>query len=573
MTFALRRAAQRALLPTALRPLVSAPSPSSSSAAAFSSSAPASAAPRFVLAIDQGTQSSRAMLFDRSGAVVAAHQRPHAQHFPGAARVEHDADEIYARVRECVEGALRAAPGGAAGPRDVAAVGITNQRETLVVWDRRTGAPLHRALVWQDQRGAEACARLAAACPRGLGADRFRAKTGLPLVPYFSASKLAWLLESVPGLRARAEAGDALFGTIDCFLLWRLTGGRVHATDVSNASRTLLFDIHRMRWDEELLAAFGVPAAMLPAVLPSSHVFGECGAGTGAGAGAGASVLEAGARPPTALEGVPVAGILGDQQAALFGQACFRAGDAKNTYGTGCFLLMNTGEAAVASKSGLLTTVAYQVGTQRPVYALEGSVAVGGAVVSWVKDNLGLINSAAESEAAFASVPDSGGCVFVPAFNGLFAPHWRSDARGVLTGLSGHTTRAHVVRAALESVAFQSDDIIRAMQQDRDAGAGGGGGVGGEAPPLRVDGGATANAQLMQFQADISGRAVVRPVVPETTSLGAAYAAGLAVGFWRDFDELRGQWRADRTWEPKMSPEAAKLRQAQWARAVEKSLP
>ena len=522
------------------------------------------------MAVDQGTQSSRAMLFDRSGAIVATHQLPHAQHCPAAARVEHDADEIYARVAQCVAGALAAAPGGGASARDVAAVGITNQRETLVVWERATGRPLHRALVWQDQRGAELCARLAAESP-ALGADRFRAKTGLPLVPYFSASKLAWLLDSVPGLRQRAEAGEVLFGTVDCFLLWRLTGGRVHATDVTNASRTLLFNIHSLAWDDELLAAFRVPRAMLPQVRPSSHVFGLCGAG-----GSGAEPdLDVGCGPVAALEGVPVAGILGDQQAALFGQACFAPGDAKNTYGTGCFLLMNTGEAAVASRSGLLTTVGYQLEGQRVTYALEGSVAVGGSLVSWLRDNLGLIATAAESEALAASVPDAAGCVFVPAFNGLFAPHWRSDARGVITGVSGHTRRAHLVRAALESVAFQSLELVRAMDADRGASAGAPKGAAGAAPqqPLRVDGGMVGNSLLMQFQADVLGRAVVRPVVAETTALGAAYAAGLAVGFWRDLDELRGQWRADRTWQPAMPRAEAAQRVAAWDRAIQKSLP
>ena len=453
----------------------------------------------------------------------------------------------------------------------MAAVGITNQRETLVVWERATGRPVHRALVWQDQRGAALCARLAAEAggAGGLGADRFRAKTGLPLVPYFSASKLAWLLdEGVPGLRARAERGEVLFGTVDTFLLWRMTGGRVHATDVTNASRTLLFNIHTLAWDEELLAAFGVPAAMLPQVRPSSHVFGACGA-----QGAGAEPdLDTACAPLAALEGVPVGGILGDQQAALFGQACFAPGDAKNTFGTGCFLLMNTGAEAVASRSGLLTTVAYQLEGQRgATYALEGSVAVGGSLVSWLRDNLGLIGSAAESEALAASVPDSAGCVFVPAFNGLFAPHWRSDARGVITGVSGHTRRAHVVRAALESVAFQSLELVRAMDADR--AGGGGGSTGGARQALRVDGGMVANSLLMQFQADVAGRAVVRPVVTETTALGAAYAAGLAVGFWRDLAELKAQWRADRTWQPQMPREEASRRVAAWDRAVQKSLP
>jgi len=522
------------------------------------------------MAIDQGTTSSRAMLFSRAGDVVASFQREHKQHLPGAARVEHDLDEIWARVGECAAGAMAAAGCGA---RDVAALGVTVQRETVCVWSRSTGRPLHRALVWQDQRGAPLCASLAADAP-GLGADRFRAKTGLPLVPYFSASKLAWLLDNVPGLRAQAEAGDALFGTVDSFLLWRLTGGKVHATDVTNASRTLLFDINTLGWDTQLLEAFRVPAAMLPEVRPSSGRFGVC---AGA-AGAGASRLDAAARPIACLEGVPVAGVLGDQQSALFGQACFAPGDAKNTYGTGCFLLMNTGTAPVASRHGLLSTVAYQIGgegegapPQPCVYALEGSVSVAGALVSWLKNNVGLISSAAETESLASSVPDSGGAVFVPAFNGLFAPHWRSDARGVLTGLSGHTTRAHIVRAALEAIAFQSLEIIRTMQRDREAGAGGGRAAAGAA--LRVDGGMTANSLLMQFQADLAGCDVVRPVVAETTALGAAYAAGLAVGFWRDLAELKTHWKAGAVWKPSMRPEQAQALVTAWARAVEKSLP
>ena len=496
------------------------------------------AVPQFVCAIDQGTTSTRAVLVDRSGRIRARGQKEHRQHYPRPGWVEHDAAEIWPNVRETVGIALAAAE---ATRHDLVAVGITNQRETTVVWDRRTGEPLAPAIVWQDTRTQPIVERLAA----DGGLDRFRERCGLPLSTYFSAPKLLWLLEEVPGLRALAEAGDALFGTIDTWIVWNLTGGPdggVHVTDVTNASRTMLMDLRSCEWDDELLAAFGVPRAMLPRIRSSSEVYGEA---------AGSSLLRH----------TPIAGILGDQQAATFGQAAFEAGEAKSTYGTGAFLIYCTGAEPVRSEHGLLTTVAHRLGDAAPMYALEGSIAVTGSLVQWLRDNLGLISTAAEVEALAATVDDNGGCYIVPAFSGLFAPWWRPDARGVITGLTGYVRAGHFARAALEAAAYQVADVLRAC--DADSGL--------PLRELRVDGGMTANAMLMQFQADVLGVPVVRPEVVETTALGAAFAAGLAVGFWSGLDELRALWREDRRFAPAMAAAERERLLAGWRRAVEHS--
>jgi len=493
--------------------------------------------PRYCAAIDQGTTSTRCIVFDHAGRIVCQEQREHRQLYPQPGWVEHDPAEIWQRTREVVAGAL--AKGGLQAG-DIVAVGITNQRETTVLWDRHTGEPLCNAVVWQDTRTDRLCQELA----RTGGRDRFRATTGLPLATYFSGPKLAWLLENVPGARAAAERGDALFGTIDTFLVWWLTGGPrggIHVTDVSNASRTLLMDLHTLAWDEGILRLLAIPRALLPEIRASSEVYGE------------ASAL---------LPGVPVAGILGDQQAALVGQTCFEPGQAKNTYGTGCFLLLNTGETPASSRHGLLTTLAYKLGAARPVYALEGSIAITGALVQWLRDNLGLIERSADVEALANTVADNGGVYFVPAFSGLFAPHWRSDARGVIVGLTRYANRGHLARAALEATAYQTREVCEAMAQDS----------GTVLSSLRVDGGMVADETLMQFQADILGVPVIRPKVAETTALGAAYAAGLATGFWHDLAALREQWAVAKTWQPAMA-EATRARLYRgWQRAVERSL-
>ena len=485
-----------------------------------------------VLALDQGTTSSRAILFDRDGAPRASAQQEFRQIFPKPGWVEHDPTEIWATQSGVLHEALAKA---GAGPRDVAAVGITNQRETTVLWERATGRPVHNAIVWQDRRTAPMCDELRAA---GL-APLFAQKTGLVLDAYFSGTKLRWLLDHVDGARARAARGELAFGTIDAWLVWNLTGGRVHCTDASNASRTLLYDIRAGNWDDELLRILDVPREVLPAVVPSAGVCGDATIG--------------GVR-------VPIAGIAGDQQAALFGQACTSPGLAKNTYGTGCFLLLNTGAHAVASRNNLLTTVAWR----RPGgldYALEGSVFIGGAVVQWLRDGLRIIDRAPEVEALAASVPDNGGVYLVPAFAGLGAPHWDAYARGTITGLTRGATRGHIARAALESIAFQSADVLAAMEKD----------AGITLSELRVDGGAAANDLLLQFQADILGVPVVRPQVLETTALGAAYLAGLAVGYWQSDADVAANWRVDRRFEPAMpAARAAELRAA-WDRAVGRS--
>jgi glycerol kinase len=490
--------------------------------------------PEYVLALDQGTTSSRAILFDRQGRPVASAGHPIRQIYPQSGWVEHDPQEIWqsqlASAREVL---------AAAGVRasQVAAIGITNQRETTILWDRQTGEPLANAIVWQCRRTAPLCQQLK---QRGLEPS-FRQKTGLVIDPYFSGTKVAWMLDNIPGARGRAERGDLLFGTVDCWLLYKLTGGRVHATDYSNASRTLMFNISGLAWDEDILAELAVPPSLLPAVLPSSALFAQ-------------------AEPSLLGAALPIAGIAGDQQAALFGQACFQVGMAKNTYGTGCFVLMNVGHDSVPLGSSLVTTIAWGLG-QGVEYALEGSIFIAGAAVQWLRDGLGLIATAAESEALAASVPSSEGVYLVPAFVGLGAPHWDPRARGTILGISRGTTRAHLVRATLEAIAFQTRDVIETMESE----------CGLTLPELRVDGGAAANDLLMQIQADILGREVVRPAVTETTALGAAYLAGLAVGFWKGQDELTVKWRVDKRFQPRMAASQREELYQGWKRAVERA--
>jgi len=486
---------------------------------------------RFVLALDQGTTSSRAIVFDRRGRSVAVAQQEFPQHYPRPGWVEHDPLDLWASTRRTALGAVAEANLTA---RDLAAVGLTNQRETTLLWDRRTGRPLHRAIVWQDRRTADLCARLKR---RGLE-PFFRKKTGLLLDPYFSGTKLAWLLDRVPGARRRAERGELAFGTVDTWLLWQLTGGRVHATDVSNASRTLLLNLRTGDWDDALLRALRIPREVLPAVRASSGIFGEVSA-------------------VPALNGIPISGIAGDQQAALFGQACWRPGMAKNTYGTGCFLLLNTGSKPVASRNNLLTTIAWQI-DGRLEYALEGSVFIGGAVVQWLRDGLGLIAKSVDVEKLAARVTDNGGVYLVPAFAGLGAPHWDAAARGLITGLTRGSHAGHLARAALESIAYQSADLLRAMEAD----------AGRKLRELRVDGGAVGNNALMQFQADLLRVPVVRPRTTETTALGAAYLAGLAVGFWKNREEIAALWSADRTFRPQAPAATPRRLLAEWHGAV-----
>jgi glycerol kinase len=493
----------------------------------------------FVGALDQGTTSTRFMVFDAGGNEIARRQIEHRQILPSPGWVEHDPIEIAARVDEVIAGALRTA--GLTG-RDLAAIGITNQRETTIVWDPRTGKPWHNAIVWQDTRTAELVSTLA---PRRA---RLIEQTGLPPATYFSSLKLRWMLDHVPGLRQAAHDGRALFGTVDSWVIWNLTGGTdegLHVTDVTNASRTQLMSLRTLDWDDELLALFEIPRQMLPAIRPSSAsgVYGTTRA-----------------NGPVGAE-VPITGNLGDQHAALVGQACFAPGEAKNTYGTGNFMLLNTGQSPVPSPSGLLTTLGYAFDGSKPMYALEGSVAVTGSAVQWLRDQLEIIRSAADVEPLAASVQDSGGIYFVPAFSGLFAPYWRTDARGVIVGLSRFHTKAHLARATLEAICFQTRAVLDAMVQDS----------GVRLDVLKVDGGATVNNLLMQLQADILGVPVVRPVVAETTALGAAYAAGLAVGFWTTLDSLRANWKADRQWEPQWNADQRQTAYAGWTKAVEKS--
>jgi glycerol kinase len=492
---------------------------------------------QYIGAIDQGTTSSRFILFDQHGTIVSVAQKEHAQIYPQPGWVEHDPLEIWRNTQEVIGGALAREGLHAA---DVAAVGITNQRETTVLWDRRTGRPFYNALVWQDTRVGE----LVDAYGRAGGQDRFRAQTGLPLATYFSGLKLKWLLDNVPEARAKAAGGDALFGTIDSWLLWNLTGGPnggLHLTDVTNASRTQLMNLATRDWDDALLDAFTIPRAVLPRIVASSEVYGMAKIAT--------------------LREVRVAGILGDQQAALVGQTCFEPGEAKNTYGTGCFMLMNTGKKIVPSTAGLITTVAYQLGAEPVHFALEGSIAIAGALVQWLRDNLGLIAKSADIEALAREAKDNGDVYFVPAFSGLFAPHWKEDARGVIVGLTRYANRGHLARAALEATAYQTREVLEAMQKDS----------GIPIKELRVDGGMVANELLMQFQSDLLAVPVVRPRITETTALGAAYAAGLAVGYWSGLDDLKRNWGVDKRWRPGM-PDAERGRlYGSWQKAVQRS--
>ncbi len=491
---------------------------------------------KYIAALDQGTTSTRFMIFDRLGHVVAAAQKEHRQIYPNPGWVEHDPTEIWQNACAVIQTAMAGAKLTAA---NLGAIGITNQRETTVMWDRETGAPLHHALVWQDMRTDRICADWAA----GGGRDRFRAATGLPITTYFSAPKIKWLIENVPSIAAAVHAERALFGTIDAWLLWQMTFGRCHATDVTNASRTLLLDLETLLWDDHILDAVGLPKSILPAVLPSSGFFAEASA-------------------PEVIAGVPILGMIGDQQAALAGQACFRSGQAKNTYGTGCFMLLHTGTEPMASAHGLLTTVACQREGAAATYALEGSVAITGALVQWLRDNLGLICSAPEVETLARSVADNGGVYFVPAFSGLYAPHWRDDARGIIAGLTRYANRGHIARAVLESTAFQTREVLDAMIQDAHIAL----------TELKVDGGMVANELLMQFQADLLNVPVVRPKITETTALGAAYMAGLASGYWRSEQDLEQNWQVDKTWRPEMEAEQRARIFSQWQKAVTRTL-
>lgn len=490
---------------------------------------------KYVIAIDQGTTSSRAIVFDHAGEVISVGQLEHEQIFPAAGWVEHDAAEIWNNIREVIGQALSKAN---LTRHDIEVVGITNQRETAVVWDKNTGEPVYNAIVWQDTRTQEIVDELAA---KG-GVDRYKDRVGLPLATYFSGTKIKWILDNVDGVRERAEAGDLIFGTTDSWVLWNLTGGidgGVHVTDVTNASRTLFMDLKTLAWDEEILADFGVPVSMMPQIRSSSEVYGTV---------AGNQLLRE----------TPVAGILGDQQAATFGQAAFTAGTAKNTYGTGCFLIFNTGTEIVHSSNGLLTTMAYKLGDAAPVYALEGSIAVAGSLVQWLRDNIGMIATAPEIEELAAKVDNNGGVYIVPAFSGLFAPYWRAEARGAIVGLTRFANKNHIARAALEATAFQTREVLDAVNADAEV----------PLTELKVDGGMVANEALMQFQADILGVPVVRPKVTETTALGAAYAAGLAVGFWKDLGELESNWSEDKRWEPAMEDAERERSLRLWKKAV-----
>ena len=484
--------------------------------------------PKYVAAIDQGTTSTRCILFDHAGDIIAVDQKEHEQIYPKPGWVEHDALEIWERTQRVVRGALDKSGANVA---DIAAIGITNQRETTVVWERETGRPVYNAIVWQDTRTDAICNELA----RDGGQDRFRAKTGLPLATYFSGPKIKWILDNVPGTRQRAKKGELLFGNMDTWVIWNMTGA--HVTDVTNASRTLLMDLKTLDWDEEILQNLGIPRLMLPEIRSSSEVYGNAKGGLG---------------------GVPLAGDLGDQQAALFGQTCYSPGEAKNTYGTGCFMLMNTGEKPVLSKNGLLTTLGYKIGSQPAVYALEGSIAIAGALVQWLRDNLGMIKKSSDVETLARSVDDAGGIYFVPAFSGLFAPYWRSDARGAIVGMTRYVNKGHIARAVLEATAYQTREVLDAMEKDS----------GVKLTALKVDGGMVFNELLMQFQADILDVPVIRPKVAETTALGAAYAAGLAVGFWKDYDELRANWGRDKEWKSSMSSKKRDTLYAGWKKAV-----
>jgi glycerol kinase len=486
---------------------------------------------QYAAAIDQGTTSTRFMVFDHGGQVVSVDQKEHEQIYPKPGWVEHDPLEIWQRTQEVIRAGLDKVEAS-----DIAAVGVTNQRETTVVWDRSTGQPVFNAIVWQDTRTDQICNELAA----DGGQDRFRIKTGLPIATYFSGPKINWILDNVDGVRARAENGEVVFGNIDTWVIWLLTGGPdggVHVTDVTNASRTMMMNLETLDWDDEILGILGVPRAMLPQIRASSEAYGEA---------------------KDELAGIPVAGDLGDQQAALFGQTCFSIGEAKNTYGTGNFLLLNTGNEAVQSKSGLLTTLAYKIGDQPAVYCLEGAIAITGALVQWLRDNIGLIKSSPEIEELAKTVEDNGGVYFVPAFSGLFAPYWRGEARGVIAGLTRYVTKGHLARAALEATAWQSREVVDAMNADS----------GVDLTSLKVDGGMVYNELLMQFQADVLDVPVIRPTVAETTSLGAAYAAGLATGFWSEVEDLRANWGKDKEWQPQMDAAERDKEYGYWKKAV-----
>jgi glycerol kinase len=488
---------------------------------------------KYVAAIDQGTTSTRCMVFDHSGQVVSVDQKEHEQIFPQPGWVEHSPTEIWERTQEVVKGALAK---GNLTTADLAAVGVTNQRETTVVWNRKTGTPVHNAIVWQDTRTDRICNELA----KDGGQDRFRQKVGLPLATYFSGPKIRWIIDNVPGVKEQAQSGDIVFGNIDTWVVWNLTGGPdggVHVTDPTNASRTMLMNLETLDWDDEILDTMGVPRAMLPEIKSSSMEY---------------------AKATGVLDGIPVAGILGDQQAAVFGQTCFSVGEAKNTYGTGNFLLLNTGTEAVQSKNGLLTTVGYKIGDQAAVYCLEGAIAVTGSLVQWLRDNIGLFSSAPEIENLAKTVDDNGGAYFVPAFSGLFAPYWKSDARGAIVGLTRYVNKGHLARAVLEATAFQTKEVVDAMNADS----------GVDLESLKVDGGMVQNDLLMQFQADILDVPVIRPKVAETTSLGAAYAAGLAVGFWGEIEDLRANWGKDHEWTPKMDADRRDREYRMWKKAV-----
>jgi len=489
-------------------------------------------AKKYVAAIDQGTTSTRFIIFDRQGQIICSNQQEHQQIYPQPGWVEHNPEEIWQRTQSVIKNALEI---GNIDPKDIAALGITNQRETTIVWDKKTGKPYGNAIVWQDTRTRFLCDQLAEL----EGKDRFRERCGLPLATYFSGPKIKWMLDNIPGLREAANQGDAIFGNVDTFLIWHLTGG-AHITDVTNASRTMLMDLQTLDWDAETLEIMAIPRQMLPEIRPSSQVFGTA---------------------KGLLAGVPIAAALGDQQAALVGQTCFSPGEAKNTYGTGCFMLLNTGEAIVPSKQGLLTTVAYKMGESPAVYALEGSIAIAGALVQWLRDNLGIINTSAEVETLANTVEDSGGVYVVPAFSGLYAPYWKDSARGVIAGLTRYATKAHIARAVLEATAWQTREVLDAMNQDSAV----------QLLSLKVDGGMVGNHTLMQFQSDVLGVPVVRPVVAETTALGAAYAAGLAVSFWTQLAELRENWAVDCTWEPKMPIALREQKYHFWKKAVSRT--
>ena len=491
---------------------------------------------KMIAALDQGTTSTRCILFNQSGEIVASSQKEHRQIYPQPGWVEHDPLEIWQNSVKVIEDALVKAD---LKVTDLAALGITNQRETTVAWSKSTGEPVSNAIVWQDTRTDAICRDLS----RDGGQDRFRATTGLPLSTYFSGPKIKWILQNIPGAKTLSDQGDLLFGNIDTWIIWNLTGGvngGQHVTDVTNASRTMLMDLKTLNWSPDILKTMGISPQMLPRICSSSELFGEA---------------------VSPLEGLPISGILGDQQAALFGQTCFDPGDAKNTYGTGCFLLLNSGSNPTISKHGLLTTLAYKIGAQEPVYALEGSIAIAGALIQWLRDNLGLIQDSSEVEFLAREVDDNGGIYFVPAFSGLYAPYWQSDARGVIAGLTSYINKAHIARAALEATAFQTKEILEAMEKD----------TGINLKSLKVDGGMVGNELLMQFQADLLNVPVIRPTITETTALGAAYAAGLAVGFWKDLDSLRTYWKEDHTWVPDMSDQDRLTQYNLWKKAVSKS--